>query len=94
MSDLVELMALWENRTKAGKPYVSGYLGSATIVGFKNEDKRNEKEPDWKFYISKGKRQKEYEERRANGGDQQQEKDNRAPAGHDKYDDRSNQIPF
>ena len=64
MSDLVNFMALWENTTKAGKTYVSGYLGDANIVGFKNEDKRTEKEPDWKFYISKGKRQKQYEESR------------------------------
>ena len=89
MSDLVELMAMWESKTKGGNLYVSGYLGSASIVGFRNENKRSDKEPDWKFYISKGKRQREYDEKKDRGST-----DTRAPAGSDSHDDRGADVPF
>ena len=88
MSDLVSFMALWENQTKDGKTYVSGYLGDASIVGFKNEGKTSEKAPDWKFYIGKGKRQKEFENQRSPAVRGQV--DERSPSGQLESDS----IPF
>lgn len=46
-----ELFACWENTSKNGNVYLRGKLADGTeIIGFKNSTKKNEKEPDYRFY--------------------------------------------
>ena len=53
-SGLIEIGALWEQETKAGKIYMSGKLGEsskARIVLFPN-DSENERAPQWRVYLA------------------------------------------
>lgn len=74
MSDLVQVCALWKNKTKEGKDYLSGYLGDAKVLIFANKHKRaGSKDPDCHMYLSPGKRQQERQARPAapaDAGDQ------------------------
>ncbi len=48
---LTEAFALWKNKSKAGKDYLSGYdLHKNKLVGFFNTNKKNPKEPDVRVY--------------------------------------------
>jgi len=60
-NDLISFGGLWKNTSKSGKTYLSGYFGDAKLMIFPNKSD-NEKAPDYKVYIAKGKRQVEYEE--------------------------------
>lgn len=45
------LFACWENKSKKGNVYLRGKLPDGTeIIGFKNTNKKNEREPDYRFY--------------------------------------------
>ena len=53
-----ELGALWKKKSKAGMSFLSGYIvdhdGARTdIVVFANGNKKNEKAPDYRLYVSK-----------------------------------------
>jgi len=53
-----ELGALWKKKSKNGISFLSGYIvdhdGSRTdIVVFANGNKKNEKAPDYRLYVSK-----------------------------------------
>jgi hypothetical protein len=49
---LKELGGVWEQESKSGTLYFKGKLKDGTrIVGFRNVNKKNEKEPDIRFYI-------------------------------------------
>ena len=53
-----ELGALWKKKSKAGMSFLSGYIvdhdGTRTdIVVFANGNKKNEKAPDYRLYVSK-----------------------------------------
>lgn len=52
MSDLHEFIALWENRSKDGKVYLSGRLGNSRVVFFRNDHKQKESQPDWRGYTA------------------------------------------
>lgn len=70
-SQLVEISALWENTTNSGVPYLSGYLGKARIMAFRNKFKDpGDKKPDWRVFIAPGQEQQ-----------QAPKQDTRAPAG-------------
>lgn len=43
-----ELLALWESRTNSN--VLTGRLGEQKVVAFKNTQKKNPKEPDWRVY--------------------------------------------
>ena len=61
-SDLINLGGLWLNESKSGTKYFSGYLGDAKILIFKNNHKdEGSKQPDYRMYLGKGKKQTEYE---------------------------------
>lgn len=47
----IELMALWEQTSRAGNTYLTGKLGSARIIAFRTTNKRNDREPDWRIYV-------------------------------------------
>jgi len=53
-----ELGALWKKKSKNGMSFLSGYIvdhdGARTdVVVFANSNKKNEKAPDYRLYISK-----------------------------------------
>lgn len=54
---LIELFSLWENESKSGREYMTGSLGSARIVAFRNTKKQpGEKSPDWRVYVQERER--------------------------------------
>lgn len=53
-----ELGALWKKKSKAGMSFLSGYINDhdgqrIDIVVFANGNKKNEKAPDYRLYVSK-----------------------------------------
>lgn len=53
-----ELGALWKKKSKAGMSFLSGYINDhdgqrIDIVVFANGNKKNEKAPDYRLYISR-----------------------------------------
>jgi len=59
MGDLIQLCGLWENKDKNGEIYLSGYLGDARILVYKNKYReQNEKAPHYKVFLAE-KRKKE-----------------------------------
>lgn len=53
-----ELGALWKKKSKAGMSFLSGYINDhdgqrIDVVVFANSNKKNEKAPDYRLYISK-----------------------------------------
>lgn len=49
---MIELCALWLNETKDGKKYMSGNLGNAKLMLFKNDYKKpGSKEPDYRLFL-------------------------------------------
>lgn len=82
MSDLINLGALWLNE-KDGKKYMSGYLGDARLLVFKNDHKDNDKAPDYRVLIGKGKKQQEYEAGKAGDGNQGGSRGGRQDGGDD-----------
>lgn len=68
MSDLVNVGGLWLNE-KNGKSWMSGYLGKASILIFKNTHKeQGSNAPDYTLHIGKGKDQREWEEKKSGEG--------------------------
>lgn len=53
---MIKLTALWTNKDKEGKTYLSGYLGDTRLVVFTNGYKKQEKEPDWIVYVDEKKK--------------------------------------
>ena len=64
MSDLIEVGGVWLNE-KDGKKYLSGYLGKAKVLLFKNEHKSEDRHPDYRMYFAKGKDQLDYEAKKS-----------------------------
>jgi hypothetical protein len=65
------LATLWKRTSAAGNPYLSGFLGKASIVGFRGEP-RPDGTPTWDIYIEPGREQEEAREQRprdASGAD-------------------------
>jgi hypothetical protein len=54
-----KIISFWENQSKTGNTYYSGKLGELDLIGFKNSQKKNEKEPDLIFYLRDEKPKKE-----------------------------------
>lgn len=49
---MIQISGLWLNETKDGKKYMSGYMGEAKILIFRNEYKESENQPDYRMYIA------------------------------------------
>jgi hypothetical protein len=47
----VPLCSLWLNTTKDGREYYRGRLGDASIMGWINTEKTNEKQPDIRLML-------------------------------------------
>lgn len=53
-----ELGALWKKKSKSGMSFLSGYINDhdgqrIDVVVFANGNKKNEKAPDYRLYVSK-----------------------------------------
>lgn len=57
---MVKLTGLWKN-TKDGKSYLSGSLGTARVLVFPNEFKKDEKDPDYNLVLAPKEEKKEKE---------------------------------
>lgn len=71
MDTKIELCRLYENTSKAGKPYFIGYLGKAKVLMLKDE-KAAEGQPPWVLFLC------ERPDKRADA-DQQPARDHRSP---------------
>ena len=50
---MIKISGLWLNTDKNGQTYMSGYLGDAKIIIYKNKFKSGEnRQPDYNLYIS------------------------------------------
>ena len=53
-----KIISFWENQSKNGNVYYTGKIGEVSLIGFKNKQKKNPKEPDITFYVSEDKPKK------------------------------------
>ena len=51
-NELIEIAVLWKNKSKKGEIYLSGYLGNAILLVFKNQFKEKDNQPDYKVYVA------------------------------------------
>ncbi len=51
-SDLVEIGALWISEARTGRAYLSGRLGNARLLVFRNKFKETDKHPDYKVFVA------------------------------------------
>ena len=63
MADMVELGGLWVNESKDGDKYISGYLGNAKLLIFKNKFKEEDNHPDYKMYVVAKDKKREAEQK-------------------------------
>ena len=54
-----KIISFWENQSKNGNIYYTGKLGELDLIGFKNTQKKNPKEPDITFYVKEDKPKKD-----------------------------------
>jgi hypothetical protein len=52
--DLVKLSGLWEKRSRKGHAYLSGSLGAAGLLVFRNRNKQRETDPDFILFARPG----------------------------------------
>lgn len=51
--ELIQLTGLWSKKDKKGRTFLTGRLGSADIVIFRNDYKKEgSKQPDYRIYLS------------------------------------------
>ena len=51
-SPMIEIAAVWQNQSKNGETYFSGYFGRSRLLIFKNKSKQADNHPDWRIYIT------------------------------------------
>lgn len=57
---LVQICGLWVNTSKAGNEYMTGSLGTAKVIAFRNSRKTHgDNLPDWHVYITERQRKEE-----------------------------------
>lgn len=58
---LIQLTGLWAKKDKKGRTFLSGRLGNADIVIFRNDYKKEgSKEPDYRIYLSEHEFEKKF----------------------------------
>lgn len=55
-------ISFWKNESKNGNVYFTGKLGEIDLIGFKNSQKKNPKEPDLIFYVKEDKKEEKSKE--------------------------------
>lgn len=55
--DLISLCGLWKQTSKTGVSYLSGSLGGCRVMVFRNENKKDEKSPDYSVCLAPRERQ-------------------------------------
>ena len=58
-STMVKITGLWQNEDKKGNKYLSGSMGSAKVLIFKNNYKEQDKHPDYIMYLAPQKKKEE-----------------------------------
>ena len=58
-NELIEITGLWASKTSDGEKFLSGSLGRARILIFKNGFKTSDKHPDYRMYITKRRKQED-----------------------------------
>ncbi len=48
----LKLTGLWKSKTKDGKTYLSGTLGSIKVLVFTNEYKKKDSDPDYTLFFA------------------------------------------
>lgn len=61
MSEMIEISGLWKGEGQNG-PYLSGKVGNMVIFVFPNNNKTNDKAPDYRLCITKARKQEKEEE--------------------------------
>lgn len=56
---MIQLTGLWMNESKDGKKFMGGNLGGARFLVFKNEKKRNDKDPDYYLCVAENKKRED-----------------------------------
>ena len=51
-NDLIPLTGLWKHTSRSGTEYLSGSLGGAKLLVFRNTRKDKDSQPDWLIYIA------------------------------------------
>lgn len=52
--ELVPIGGLWANEDREGRTFLSGYLGDARLLVFKNKfKKQGDKQPDYRAYVAR-----------------------------------------
>ena len=59
--DLVKLSGLWERRSRKGHTYLSGHLGLAGLLVFRNRNKQRDGDPDFILFACPGKGAKNFD---------------------------------
>lgn len=59
---LVELTGLWSRKNKNGEEYFMGRLGNSNVLLFRNKNKKNDKEPDFRMFV--GTRQQQQQQQK------------------------------
>lgn len=50
---MIQISGMWVNHTKDGEMYLSGYMGNAKLLLFKNKySQDNENAPQWVLYVA------------------------------------------
>jgi len=63
MSEKIKLSGLWSNQTQSGDSYLSGSLGSAKLLIFKNTFKEEgSNQPDYNLYLAPVEKKEEAQE--------------------------------
>jgi hypothetical protein len=57
-----KFFALWVNKSKDGKQYMSGTLGDMKIMIFKNDRKEKENQPDYVAYLAPKERKEQQQQ--------------------------------
>ena len=56
---MIRLTGLWMNESRDGKKYMSGTMGGAKLLIFKNERKEQDKHPDYYAFIGESVKKQE-----------------------------------
>jgi hypothetical protein len=52
MGEMIKITGLWKNVSEKGEAFMSGSLGGAKVLIFKNSFKQEEKHPDYNMFFA------------------------------------------
>jgi hypothetical protein len=66
-SDLIMIGGLWLNESQSGNKYMSGSLGMAKLLVFKNNNKRTSDSPDYFMYVAPKEQEQRHDDEQDEG---------------------------